>query len=373
MITSTLCLCAALVLAPPGSSAKKAGKGRGAPPASYYPPAPPPGLNDGTVKVRLDGLPVGKVPLRRQALVAMMPLTSLGSTEEAAQSVERVLVAEVQRLIGDKLVPPTEVPDRIGPAGAQALAACDGVLDCLIELFGALGWQTLLVGNIAGLGDDRVINIKTLDLLTGAVKARASESAAGDETLLVRRMRAAAVRVLAPERYLGTIEVAAKQPGVRILLDGNLVGTVPLASPRFSVTVGRHAIEANGPGLVPFSGFVEVGYDDVQKVTVLLPGNTVFVGGDVPFYATWWTWALAGTGLIASGIGGYFNYEHVRAIDRLNSRAQACQAGGACALTADSATLYTDSQANWTRALIFYGAGGTLLGGVGIMWVTDLF
>lgn len=299
-----------------------------------------------------------------RGLIAMMPLSSLGSTDQSVQAIERVLVGELSNLLGEKLVPPSQI-DKQPAHIKRALTVCDGSLDCLVEIFGGLGWDGLLVGTIAGLANDRVINLKLVDLRTGHEAKQVSEAASGTENELIVNMRKAAVQLVAPELYTGTLQIHATQPNIEISVDGERVGSTPLVDPNIAVPVGRRAVEANGPGLVPFSTMIEIAYGEKKPLTILLPDNTVFVGGTTPYYARWWTWALAGAGIAAVGLGGYFNKLQHDNVSRIEKRAANTR------LTAEDTDLYKDSKNNWTRALIFYGAGGAMLGTVGAFVVFD--
>jgi hypothetical protein len=209
--------------------------------------------------------------------------------------------------------------------------------------------------------------LKLIEPRSGGEVRRASEKATGDERQLIVQMRKAAVTLLAPELFVGTLELAANQPGLTILVDGRHVGTTPLVSPLLEVAAGRHAIEASGEGLVPFSSMVEVAYGERVPLTILLPENTVFVGGATPFRNRWYTWAIAGAGAIGLAMGGYFNYQHVQTKNEIEARA------GDETLTQDHAGLNNDRLSQLKSARVFYGIGGGLLGTVGVLLVVDLF
>jgi len=297
--------------------------------------------------------------------VAMMPLSSLGSTGDVLQAIERVLVGEVGKLLGGRLIKPEDLPQAGDPARVGFLE-CDGVVGCLVEVVGGLGWDAFVVGNIAGLGGDRVLNIKLIDVRTGGEVRRASAEVTGEETELIKQMRRAAVTLLAPDLLVGTLDLQCPQPEVEILIDGKLAGTTPMKNTKVEVPVGRHAVEAKGEGLVPFSTLVDVAYGEMAKVNIALPRNTVFVGGETPFRSRWWTWAIASAGVIAVGLGGYFNYLQADTVRKIESRAKKGT------LTSERADLYDESESHWSRARVFYGVGGALLGGVTVLFTIDL-
>jgi hypothetical protein len=295
----------------------------------------------------------------KPAPIVVMPLTSLGSTDEAMQVVERVLEGELRKIAGDRLLTYNELRDQQKKL-ATYLEACDGVLDCLNEVFGAFGWAEFMVSNLAGLGQERVINLKLVNVRTGNVVRRTSEPASGDERELISHMRKAAVLLLAPERFTGILEVHALQPGVQILVDGQLVGTVPMASPRLSVLAGRHAVEAHGEGLVSFSSMLDVAYEAVVPVTINLPANTLFVGGATPYRARWWPWLLGAVGVVAAGAGGYFYYDHVKLAGEIEKDLSAAGA-------AKEGAWHTDL----LRARISGGVGGALITTVSVLFISD--
>src|SRR5687767_9864285 len=83
------------------------------------------------------------------AKFAVMPLSSLGTTQAAAQVLARILVSELARIAGGRLIPPNELSTK-GRAARAAIGECEGVVVCLVEVVGALGWDAFVVGNVAG-------------------------------------------------------------------------------------------------------------------------------------------------------------------------------------------------------------------------------
>ncbi|MEM6731189.1 MAG: PEGA domain-containing protein [Myxococcota bacterium] len=299
-------------------------------------------------------------------VIVLANLSSLGSTADVVSATERVLVSEFRGLLGSRLRTIDDLA-ALSPEVSRAVRDCEGSSSCLLEIVAAVGWDTLIVGNLAGLGDQRAITLRQVSAETGEERGQQSVSASGDERELIVQIRAAAVRLLAPERYVGTIEFVVEQVGVQVLIDGELIGSAPLARNRFELEVGRHAIEASGEGLVPFSEVVDIRYGEKRTVTIVLPANTVFVGGDTPYYARWWTWAIAGAGVTGLGLGGYFGYLQQDTVGDIEDRA------GAGTLTGDDAFLFQDQEADRDRALLFYGIGGALTLTAATLLSLDLF
>ncbi|MEL6544099.1 MAG: hypothetical protein AAFQ82_05705 [Myxococcota bacterium] len=299
-------------------------------------------------------------------IVLLAELTSLGSTGEAVAAIDRVLVAEFQKLLGDRLRSPQELA-AMGPRSSLAVEECGGSPTCLLEIAAAVGWDSVIVGNLAGLGDQRVISLRHLNAKTGRELGRQSVPASGDERELIVKIRGAAVQLLAPERYVGAIEFQVKQPGVRVIVDGELFGTSPLGQNALDLPVGRHAVEATGEGLVSFSEMVEIRYSETRSIAINLPANTVFVGGDTPYHARWWTWAIAGAGVTGLGLGGYFGYLQQDTVADIEDRAASNRLSG------DDAFLFEDQDEQRQRALVFYGIGGVLTLTAATLLSLDLF
>ena len=282
--------------------------------------------------------------------IALMPLTALGSTADTSAAIEQVVIGELTTLLGDQLV----LPDSLSKQVARAVQSCEGEVGCLTEALGGAGWRAFIVGSLAGLGDDRVVHLKIVDVRTGEQLRTASGTVSGDEAQMIRTIRRAAVQIAAPHRFVGRLELSGAQPGVTVKVDGREVGTTPLTTPTLELTVGPHALEATGAGLVPYSAIVEVQYDETVPVDFLLPSSSVFIGGDAPFRHRWWTWSIAGAGVIAVGLGGYFNALQADTASRIEERIQAGT------LRYDT-SLYREEEDNWKRAVVSYGIGGALM------------
>jgi hypothetical protein len=291
--------------------------------------------------------------------IALVPLTSLGAAEEEVQAIASVLAGELQKLLGARLVDSAAMAKTAREA-ESALRSCEGDIGCLTELVGSLGIDAFVVGNVAGLGGERVINLKLYDARTGTVRRATSEPAALDQGVLVVRMRKAAVQLVAPELFVGTLAFVMDQPGLTILVDGN-----PVTGTRADVAVGRHAVEASGARMVSYSTLVDVGYGETRELRIHLAESTAFLGGGTPFRERWWTWSLAGAGVVGVGLGAYFNRLHLDGVRGVSTRAERGR------LDHSGADVYHDAEDDWSRAKLFYGIGGVLATGAAAFLVVD--
>ncbi|MBI5507764.1 MAG: hypothetical protein HY903_03310 [Deltaproteobacteria bacterium] len=299
------------------------------------------------------------------AEVVLMPLTSLGSTEQSLAAVEGVLAAELAKLASARFATAASLA-AADPELAAGLVACDGVVSCLVDLLRTRKLTALVVGNVAGLGDHLVLNLKLIDVTSGAERRRAREEMSGGDRELIKPMRRAAVMLLAPERLTGELEVRATQVGVRLFIDGDKVATAPLAASRFALLAGRHAVEAKGDGLVPMSTMVDIAYDEVSTLDVLLPPNTLFIKGGTPFRAQWWTWVVGGAGVASLGVAGGYYRQHYLAAAEIERRA------AAGSLDANDSSLRRAWQKDLQRARIAASLGAALVLSTGVLWLVDL-
>lgn len=286
--------------------------------------------------------------------VLLNRLTSFGSSEESRAAVESVFAAELQKVLSDEVLTANDIDER--PELASKLNECEGRVECLLRVAAETGVRGIIVGNISGLGDDRVVNLRYLDPeRRGPPRAR-SASLTGAESELIPTMRALAVQLVAPEKYLGTVELRIAEAGIDLKIDGLSVGESPLADNNLRLPVGTHAVEATAPGRVPMSAIIDVRYDEIVPVTVDLPTSDIMMGGATPFRHRWWTWTVAGVGITTLAVGAVFNVLHVQAAERINND----YAAGI--LTAADRGLYEQEQLSWNVALISYVVGSVLLG-----------
>lgn len=288
-----------------------------------------------------------------EEIIVLGKLSSLGSTEKTVQATESVLVSEFRRLLGSRLRT-MEALHALDPSVSSSIDACGSDSGCLLEIVGGVGWDGLIIGNLAGLGEERIITLRHLSARTGELLGSRAVSASGDEAELITQIRGAAVQLVAPSRYVGAVEIKVRQPGVQIAIDGALVGSSPLARNRFPLAVGRHAIEATGNGLEPRSEMLDIRYGETRIVDIDLPANSIYVGGTAPYYVRWWTWAIAGAGAAGLGVGGFFDNRQSSTVSNIEARAELGT------LTGDDAGLYQDADDHRERALLFYGVGGAL-------------
>lgn len=198
--------------------------------------------------------------------IAVMPLSTLGTeaTSAASKKVTADLEAALAAVAGVKVIGTVAVADAIKKARRGQLKACDGEAGCLAEVGKLVGATLVVYGEVGGLGEVQVVYLETVDVST-AKEARSTTLSLGaaDDT---GGAPGAAVRLLAPERYLGKLAITVDIAGATVFVDGKRLGKSPIAA--IELPVGSHAVRVTHPEYRDFVRFVDVPFDAPAPVTV---------------------------------------------------------------------------------------------------------
>ena len=93
--------------------------------------------------------------------------------------------------------------------------------------------------------------------------------------MLLSGLRAAAVKLLSPEHYIGALEVETGVDGAQVLVDGKVLGTTPIAGTIVGLAPGQHALRLTKAGFADFEKFIDVKFDQTTVVQVDLAQRTV--------------------------------------------------------------------------------------------------
>jgi len=189
--------------------------------------------------------------------IVLVPLTSVGS--EASKKTLRLVSAaignEVRKLKRYSLVPPATVARQLKANKKPGFAACDGDSTCLAALGRLVGGKLIVYGEVGGLGGSQVVYLKLVDATDARVK--------GSTTLELNRSKAdsttvaaAVIRLLAPERYRGTLKLNLDVRGATVYVDGERMQGKAEAPKRLEV--GSHALRVTHPEFRDFVRFVDV-------------------------------------------------------------------------------------------------------------------
>jgi PEGA domain len=212
---------------------------------------------------------------------ALYPLQPQAGLDRAAAAVlDDTLRQDLARGLGVTLFSRNDTAAMLRPEGGRLGLSCDtGALRCLTDLGQLLGAQKVIFGQV---GPERVF-LKLVDVESGGEERRVVETGLPAAELL----EAAAVHLLAPKRYVGTVELRAPA-GARVMVDGIDVGKAPLAP--LSLIPGQHLIAATSASTPELHATVEVRYGQTAQVDLSTPASR---GGLSPW----------GLGLLAGAAG----------------------------------------------------------------------
>lgn len=262
------------------------------------------------------------------ATYVLFRLDPLGVEPRAAEQLEALLRAELGHVVGQTL-PSKDVVDKVA-LGNPRLQSCTASPDCLAPLGRALHATRIVAGNVGGLADSYIVNLKLVDD-AGRELTRVSATLRGSPEELIAEIRVAAVRLVAPEQLVGRIEVVSAIPGAQVILDGNLVGTTPLVGPLDRIAAGTHKVVVSRDGYSSFEEDVPVRFEKTTQVVVrqtpmskaALRAERRRLHGESPVYARWYTWAGVAVGAVGVGLLVGFLVPKQHAID-CSSKAGAC-------------------------------------------------
>jgi hypothetical protein len=236
---------------------------------------------------------------------ALFRLDPLGIEPEIVEQLERILRSELERVVGAPLPSRAEV-EKATRANPK-LAACTGDPTCLQPLARVLKASRVVTGNVGGLGDSYVVNLKLVDADARELR-RVSATLRGSPEELIEEIRVAAYRLVAPEKLVGNIAVLSDVPGATVNLDSNDVGATPLPGALANIQVGVHKLTVTREGFSTFSEDVPVRFEKTTQVVVRQSAmskkakRALAAQGQLPIYTRWWFWGAMAVSAVATGL-----------------------------------------------------------------------
>lgn len=244
--------------------------------------------------------------------LAIFRVDPLGVDAQIVARLEGLLRIELGRL-ADAAMPSPAAVQRLMRRD-RSLQACTGDVSCLAKAGSALGVARIISGNVGGLGDSYVVNLKLVDVSKAQEVRRVQETISGSPDQLIEAIRVAAYGLVAPERLRGALAVLANVPGAEVYLDGRLLGRTPLPVQR-DLPVGSHRLRVTKAGFTDALQLVQVRFQKTAQVVFTL---SVPEGADrpssmprelrrpMPWYTRWWFWTAVG--VVAAGAGAALGY-----------------------------------------------------------------
>jgi hypothetical protein len=255
---------------------------------------------------------VACAPLAAHAAgLAVFRIDPLGVDAQIVARLEALFRLELGRLADATMPSAARVQEAL--RRQPSLGGCTGDVGCLTSIGKLLGVDRIISGNVGGLGDSYVVNLKLVDVREGREVRRIQEPISGAPDELIDAVRVAAYGLVAPERLRGALAVLADRAGAEVYLDGKLLGRTPLPV-QHGLAVGSYALRVSKPGYVDVAEKVRVRFQKTAQVVVKLeaprtrgaPSAERKLERPAPWYARWWFWTIVGVAAVGAGAGlGY--------------------------------------------------------------------
>lgn len=201
-------------------------------------------------------------------IVAIAPLSTLGAEDKSTET--KKILTQIEQAIaalpGTKIVNAAAVSAAIDKAKKPQLKQCEGDAACLTELGKLVGAQLVVTGEVGGLGDSKVVYLKASDVATQR-ELRSTTLSVGAKGA-VDSPAGAAVRLLDPDKYRGTVKFGFDVQDASVLVNGTKVQLS--AGKELALPVGTHAVTVTHPQYHNFVKFVDVDYGRVTNVDVAM-------------------------------------------------------------------------------------------------------
>jgi hypothetical protein len=198
--------------------------------------------------------------------VAVAPLSTFGAEDKSAATKKMLVEIEhaIAGLPGNKVIAAAQVAQAIDKAKKPQLKACEGDATCLAELGKLVGADVVVTGEVGGLGDSRVIYLGATDV------ASAKEMRSTTYTLGATDdgggASGAAIRLLDPDHYRGTLRFAIDVPDASVFVNGTKVALS--AKGELALPVGTQAVRITQSEYHDFIKFIDVPYGKTVDVPV---------------------------------------------------------------------------------------------------------
>ena len=247
-------------------------------------------------------------------VVAVTPLSTLGAEDKSAGT--KKLLVQIEQAIASlpqtKVVPSAQVAAAIDKAKKPQLKQCEGDAGCVSDIGKLVGAQLVITGEVGGLGESKVVYLKTTDV-AGGRELRSTTLAIGAKDSLDSPL-GAAVRLLDPDRYTGSVRFQFDVSNASVLVNGTKVTLG--ANKTLALPVGTHAVTVTHPQYHNFVKFVEVPYGRTTDVEVSMKQYPIVEHDvrakpesrdtidyiDPPWYRRWYI-VYPAIAAIAAGVG----------------------------------------------------------------------
>lgn len=199
-------------------------------------------------------------------IVAVAPLSTLGTEDTSAAT--KKLTAQIEQALaalpGTKVVTTAQVVDAIKRAKKPQLRLCERDHGCLADLGKLVGATIVIDGEVGGLGESQVVYLGATDVASAKeMRSTTLQVGAADDG---GGPSGAAVRLLDPDRYRGTLHFVIDVNGATIYVNGTKAALSPKGE--LALPVGTQAVRVTHPEYRDFVKFIDVPYNKTTDVAV---------------------------------------------------------------------------------------------------------
>lgn len=321
-------------------------------------------------------LAAGAAAPSSRPLVVLMPLRSLGVPADVVRALEVTLRNELAVLPEARLAAEKDLASVL-----KQEPDCESKIACEATAAARIGARELITGTTSQLGDSFMVDLKLVDARSAQELRRVTYPVSGSQDALIERLREAAVRLLAPERYVGALRIEVPgAPGAELFLDGRPAGKLPLPTAIEGLPPGQHTVRVADGQAREMSTFVQVRFGQTTEARIDLSGIATRAGvpsaalpqagsgafGARPAWVRPAAIAGLGAGVLTAAIGLVFHLKAYSIASDINQRE------ARNALQPATIGSYSDVDRNTRLARGFYVTGALLAAAGGGLLYWDL-
>jgi hypothetical protein len=246
-------------------------------------------------------------PALAEGKMALLPLAQGAGAQEDVLRLEGALRASIESITGRSLESPASTRELMESARNLGVDCQPSELDCLLKLGVLVEIDVLLVPSVSLREDAFRIDLVLIDAREKSVKRAVQHTISPRSETFGKDVEGVAVDLLAPERYVGSLDVTSSHDGADVSIDDASRGTTPIGTIE-GLKVGPHLVVVSYPGAAPVARNVDIAYGRTTalEATFEVDENAVVAngggttggggggGGDLLFV----------TGATLAGIGG---------------------------------------------------------------------
>lgn len=203
-----------------------------------------------------------------KASVAIWRLRSPGVEPALAGKISSGLAKAIAGLGNFKLAKEAELEQKLRRAGVLPGSPWESVWPVL-----KVDWVVL--ATLTGIGGELALDVRLMNGKDGAEVRRATVTLGAEKDEREAALRELAVRLLAPNKWKGSLMLEVSADGAQVFLDDRRLATTPLVAPISDLLPGKHILRITREGYGEFSHFVHIRYNQVVRLKVDLENALV--------------------------------------------------------------------------------------------------